>query len=102
MEAMERCMTQQLHWAAFQVQTEKDNKISLGKLLETPLKRMAIYYLHLQELLQYTGEGNGDFEKLPSVSTRLQEHLEQQKQQKIEEIANLKKGKTSLSKRKIY
>jgi len=87
----DRCFNANLIWAAFIVQHEKDNKISLKELLDKPLKRLPQYYLLIQEMLSYTVPANPDYNLLKSVTSKLSSQTLQH-QQKIED-------KTASSKR---
>jgi len=86
LEVLERSMANQIHFAAYVVQKEKDLKMSLMDLLEKPLRRLPHYYLILEELLQYTAETHSDSEKLKIVIGRLKEHVQLQKQQTIDDM----------------
>eukprot|EP00027_Filamoeba_sp_ATCC50430_P015669 CAMPEP_0168566246 /NCGR_PEP_ID=MMETSP0413-20121227/14312_1 /TAXON_ID=136452 /ORGANISM="Filamoeba nolandi, Strain NC-AS-23-1" /LENGTH=847 /DNA_ID=CAMNT_0008598243 /DNA_START=54 /DNA_END=2597 /DNA_ORIENTATION=- len=86
METLETTMGNSIHFATFIVTNEKELKITLTSLLEKPLKRLAVYYLNLEEIQQYTLDSHPDLPHLKTVITRLREYLDQQKQNKLETI----------------
>jgi len=76
-QALLRLSHNNINFMTFLIQREAEHKISLGELLESPLKKLSRSYLFLEELLQYTNPKHLDCEHLGIAISRFKGQIEQ-------------------------
>eukprot|EP01103_Thecamoeba_quadrilineata_P003286 TRINITY_DN1307_c0_g1_i1.p1 TRINITY_DN1307_c0_g1~~TRINITY_DN1307_c0_g1_i1.p1 ORF type:complete len:762 (-),score=140.47 TRINITY_DN1307_c0_g1_i1:39-2324(-) len=89
-QVLENCMNY-AQFNCFLLELEAREKKGLIELLTQPLKRLATYYLLIQEILQFTPNSHPDYDDLKSLGDTLRQNIEKMEQNNIQARTRLKK-----------